>query len=1176
MAKKKGGPKTGKKSKHRFSFKEKAAAPEKPSPFAIRSGKLKFDILGRKVKGDKGNVVKAREAGHTKRKNTLLKEYEASGKSNAFIDRRFGEDDASMTPEERAIGRLARTRLRQIKRGSGYNLNDGSDDDGPDYYDDGPITLTHGGKPIDEREEERRSAHAIARGRSLRRNDDDSDDDMNMDAATTGALHFGGGDDDDAFEPTLKRGDHDAPAEADGDTNDADDERRKTKKEVMDELIDKSKYHKAERAKQRERDEDLLDKLDDEFKEISGAGLFRAALSKGVGHLKPDGWERGKKNGAKDAAKDAKGTSSVLEKKMTASAKEALALAAVATDARGGAIKDDYDRLTRELVLESRGQATDRMRTNEEVDAAEAAALETAERARLKRMNAVDSDDDGISDDDMGPSSGGYAARRAKAKRQADRAAKKGGLDGDEPKEKKKKTREDGRDGGDDLDGNFDLSGSDEDASGDEDNGEEEASEESESDDGEMALDDKKQMTKAFKKEANKMAAELDAGKKRLRKLGILEDGGDVEDSDDDDDEDGDAEEDEADDSDDDDEGDDSDSGDEDEYLQMERMRKELEKRGVDTKQFLDGAMRGEGDDDDDDDDEDDEDEDNDEEEETEGEEDGAPTEAGEEKELSDNSDAELSDDSDSESWPSNSDTDGGPEAEPKQAKAVKPPPPPPPAPVELPFTFPMPETPEALEKIVGHLSAEDTTTALERIRKCHAPTLKEDNRKKMQGFLGLLLQRFETLAGMSPLPVDHLDVIAVNIAAVANIVPFFAVTSARARLEKMSRRLTQRLRDGETGWPPARTILLISLFADVFPVTDKQHPVSTPAALYLGNVLAHCAVRCAREAVSAAVTSSLAARYSAPAGRVFPEAITLLSGLVHASAGGGDDWAVGLPAHAREQIGGPWLAPDLNRFEVNKKKKAAGKEVLDADADAIAPVSLASMLVLETEPSVADRDAALLIAVSTLRVLSAPALATAAAKEVLAPAAAAVNRLALALSGGPGESANEPGKGKKRAPPPPPPALVGHLASVAEVCVAMDREMREALAGRLMVPLRLREKKVEAIKTYNPMFEEQGYSKGRDYDPNRERAEKRKLRREVKKEKRGAVRELRKDNRFLAETVAREREAAADERGERQRETLSFLEKMESDLKSGGQGGMIVKNQRRVNGPPKRDRKKR
>jgi nucleolar protein 14 len=126
-----------------------------------------------------------------------------------------------------------------------------------------------------------------------------------------------------------------------------------------------------------------------------------------------------------------------------------------------------------------------------------------------------------------------------------------------------------------------------------------------------------------------------------------------------------------------------------------------------------------------------------------------------------------------------------------------------------LPFTFAMPETPQQLENIVGKLSAEETGIALERIRKCHAPTLKEDNRKKTQTFLGLLLQRFEVLAGVTPLPVAHLDVVA-----------------ARARLEKMSARLRRALRDNETGWPPARTLLLLSLFADLFPTTDKQHPV--------------------------------------------------------------------------------------------------------------------------------------------------------------------------------------------------------------------------------------------------------------------------------------------------------------------------------------------------------------
>lgn len=169
MAKKK-GPATGKKSKHRFSHKQMDAPKEKPSAFEARSGKLKFDILGRKVKGEKGNMLKARTAGVAKRKSTLLREYHAAGKANAFLDRRFGEGDQSMTPEERAIGRLARARLRQLRPGK-QSFALGDDDDGTDagargrYDDDAALTLTHGGVPIDEATLERRSAHAAARGR---------------------------------------------------------------------------------------------------------------------------------------------------------------------------------------------------------------------------------------------------------------------------------------------------------------------------------------------------------------------------------------------------------------------------------------------------------------------------------------------------------------------------------------------------------------------------------------------------------------------------------------------------------------------------------------------------------------------------------------------------------------------------------------------------------------------------------------------------------------------------------------------------------------------------------------------------------------------------------------------------------------------------------------------------
>lgn len=56
-----------------------------------------------------------------------------------------------------------------------------------------------------------------------------------------------------------------------------------------------------------------------------------------------------------------------------------------------------------------------------------------------------------------------------------------------------------------------------------------------------------------------------------------------------------------------------------------------------------------------------------------------------------------------------------------------------------------------------------------------------------------------------------------------------------------------------------------------------------------------------------------------------------------------------------------------------------------------------------------------------------------------------------------------------------------------------------------------MRTKRAEPIKQYNPRFEEDGYVAGRNYDPDRERAEKKKLQRQLKKETKGAARELRK-----------------------------------------------------------------
>jgi nucleolar protein 14 len=71
--------------------------------------------------------------------------------------------------------------------------------------------------------------------------------------------------------------------------------------------------------------------------------------------------------------------------------------------------------------------------------------------------------------------------------------------------------------------------------------------------------------------------------------------------------------------------------------------------------------------------------------------------------------------------------------------------------------------------------------------------------------------------------------------------------------------------------------------------------------------------------------------------------------------------------------------------------------------------------------------------------------------------------------------------------------------------------------------PLALQAHKPIPIATYAPRFEDD-FAPGRHYDPDVERNSSAKVKALYKKERKGAIRELRKDNRFLAGEKAKER----------------------------------------------------
>ncbi|KAI0375922.1 Nop14-like protein [Pilatotrama ljubarskyi] len=314
-------PQAGKKRKRAAPTerdKEKKAAKlkeiqQKLNPFDVKVTKLKHDVGGRKIVGTTGRPAQSKQAGIEQRKKTLLKEYEEKDRSGGIVDRRFGENDPTMTPEERMLERFTRERQRASK-GVAFNLEDEDE-------------LTHYGQSLSKLDDFDNVGLGL---------DDDDEDEGQMDRRTVERSHFGGFEDEDGE-------DEDEPA------------RKKSKAEVMAEVIAKSKEHKFMRQTQQEEDENLRHELDQELDSIRSL-LFAAPPAEPVAEASAN------------------------------AAKPSLATAVPPEDDK------EYDQYVRELALDRRAKPKDRTKTEEELALEEKEALEKAERRRLKRMRGEETD----------------------------------------------------------------------------------------------------------------------------------------------------------------------------------------------------------------------------------------------------------------------------------------------------------------------------------------------------------------------------------------------------------------------------------------------------------------------------------------------------------------------------------------------------------------------------------------------------------------------------------------------------------------------------------------------------------------------------------------------------------------------------------------------------------------
>lgn len=192
---------------------------------------------------------RARDKAVEDRKKRLLQEYQSSKKSNSFQDKRFGEQDTTMSLEEKMFVRFQKERLKKSRNASIFNLDSGAGQD----------MLTHKGKILGE-------------GGSYNDDDgssDDDEDDKNLGRDVVSQLHFGGG-----LVP-KKVPTNSSSADGDEDQQHPQQQQARGRLEALQEIVMKSKLHKLEKKEAKDEQENERVELDRAFEDLISSSVVQ-------------------------------------------------------------------------------------------------------------------------------------------------------------------------------------------------------------------------------------------------------------------------------------------------------------------------------------------------------------------------------------------------------------------------------------------------------------------------------------------------------------------------------------------------------------------------------------------------------------------------------------------------------------------------------------------------------------------------------------------------------------------------------------------------------------------------------------------------------------------------------------------------------------------------------------
>ncbi|XP_016980588.2 nucleolar protein 14 homolog [Drosophila rhopaloa] len=390
-----------------------------------------------------------------------------------------------------------------------------------------------------------------------------------------------------------------------------------------------------------------------------------------------------------------------------------------------------------------------------------------------------------------------------------------------------------------------------------------------------------------------------------------------------------------------------------------------------------------------------------------------------------------------------------------------------------IPFTIKMPKTYEDFTEFLSKHAAPQKATIIERIIKCNHPKLEGVNRENVVKLYSFLLQYIKDLfedASEQDIR-EHFQLLSKFMPHLYELTQLNPERMSNTLLEVIKEKYGE-FRKNHKMYPSLDTLVYFKLVANLYSTSDFRHPVVTPCFIFMQHILSRSRVRTRQEISMGLFLVTVVLEFVSQSKRLLPAVFNFLQGILHMS----------IPKRDVEQLE---ITPPFERDGPFSKVLAlpGNKECTKMEPQQLQAADLVTQTITP-DFKVRALDTTLQLIKEALQLVEEHVGACYLAKPFL--------RLLARL---PLESY-------------PDHVHLHHKEAT---------ELAEKLAEQKMKPLAPAERKPKALRLLEPRFEAV-YDDKRRPKMSKAKEERAKLLHKIKREKKGAIREIRRDTAFVQE----------------------------------------------------------